>query len=528
MGDSGALLTALRFVRRLPAALRRRVGDGEALETVRRRLARRADDFLALLRDAVYAQPSHPMRRLLACAGLTHADVAALVQRDGLEGALAALYRAGVYLSADELAGRSPVVRGSERFVIAPRDLRNPLTVTHLTGRSGGSRSATPTAIALDLDALLEQLPAYRLSFVAAGGTAAWAEAVWAPPGLIGIAYNLRATVGFGRPLERWFSPVAGNARAGASYDWALRAAAVAGRSAGVRLPRPEPVDADDPAPVLAWLKEVRQRGRTPLLHLYPSAAARLSDVAVRAGLTLEGVWLSLRGEPVTPARVAAVRRAGAQVLTLYGAIECGAIGHGCLRPEAVDDMHLHTDLHAVIQPGAAGATPALPADALLLTSLRRSARLILINASLGDQATLDQRACGCPLQSYGWRTHLRHIHSFEKLTGLGMTFADAEVTPVLDEILPARFGGAPADYQLVEEETDAGGVRLRLIVDPRLGPLDDAALTDAFLDALARVSPTRRVMTLTWRAAGIVVVDRRPPIQSAAGKIMHFRRADG
>src|SRR5690606_1374585 len=127
--------------------------------------------------------------------GLTHADVTALVQRDGLEGALAALCRAGVYLTADELAGRGPVVRGRTRFTVSPSDLRSPWAQTHLTGRSSGSRSATPTAIALDLDAMLEQLSASRLSFAAAGCTAEWAEAVWAPPGSIGIVHSLRATV---------------------------------------------------------------------------------------------------------------------------------------------------------------------------------------------------------------------------------------------------------------------------------------------------------------------------------------------
>ena len=69
--------------------------------------------------------------------------------------------------------------------------------------------------------------------------------------------------------------------------------------------------------------------------------------------------------------------------------------------------------------------------------------------------------------------------------------------------------------------------MRLRLVVDPRLGPLDHEALVDTFLDALARVSSTRRLMTLGWRAAGIVRVDRRQPLTTPAGKIMHFCRAD-
>jgi hypothetical protein len=499
----------------------------QALACVRERLAQRDRDFLWLLREAVYGQASHPSRRLLARAGCTFADIEQLVRSDGVEGTLRVLYRAGVYLTADEVAGRSRVIRGSDSFDIHAADLRNPWAVSHLAGSSGGSRSGTPTAIALDLDALLDQLPAYRLSLVAAGG-ADWVEAVWAPPGSIGLAYGLRGTVAFGRPPERWFSPVDTHASAAApSYRWALWSARLAGLLAGVRLPLPEPVSPVDPQPVVAWLAAVRRRGGTPLLHLYPSAVARLCSAAERAGVDLHGVGLSLRGEPVTPARVAAARRAGAEVLSLYGAIECGAIGHGCLRPSAVDEVHLHDDLHVIIQPGSDAALSALPPDALLVTTLRRSARLILLNACLGDQATIDRRECSCPLQTYGWQTHLRGIHSFEKLTGMGMTFADAEVTPVLDQVLPARFGGDPTDYQLIEEESDDGSVRLRLVVDPRLGPLDHEALVDAFLDALARTSATRQVMTLGWRAAGIVSVDRRQPLAAPSGKIMHFRRAD-
>lgn len=524
--DRGAVAAGLRFLRGFPVALRQRVSHEQALARVQARLQQREEDFLWLVREAVYAQPAHPTRRLLERAGCGFNDLAELVHANGVEDALRVLLRAGVYLTADEVAGRCRVVRGSDSFDIRQADLRNPWAEQHLIGSSGGSRSGTATAIALDLDALLDQLPAYRLSLVAAGD-AQWVEAVWAPPGTVGLAYCLRAAVGFERLLERWFSPVSPQAgHVSPMYGWGMAGARVTARLAGVRLPPIEHADADNPTGVLAWLTAVRRRGQTPLISLYPSTAARLCNAAERAGVDLRGVRLLLRGEPVTPARVAAATRVGADVFCLYGAIECGAIGHSCMSPVAVDDVHLHDDMHAVIQPGGDAPNAALPADALLVTTLRRSARLILINACLGDQATLDRRACGCPMQAYGWRTHLHGIHSFEKLTGMGVTFADAEVTPVLDQILPARFGGRPTDFQLIEEESSDGGARLRLVVDPRLGPLDDHALIDAFLEALAQASPTRRMMTLAWRDAGVVRIERRAPMATPSGKIMHFQRA--
>ena len=48
-------------------------------------------------------------------------------------------------------------------------------------------------------------------------------------------------------------------------------------------------------------------------------------------------------------------------------------------------------------------------------------------------------------------------IRSHEKLTAGGMTLLDTDVIRLLDEVLPARFGGAPTDYQLVEHESDDG-----------------------------------------------------------------------
>ena len=48
----GDLLAGLRCLRRLPPLLRTRLGPDAALATVRQRLAKREQDFLALLRAA--------------------------------------------------------------------------------------------------------------------------------------------------------------------------------------------------------------------------------------------------------------------------------------------------------------------------------------------------------------------------------------------------------------------------------------------------------------------------------------------
>ena len=143
----------------------------------------------------------------------------------------------------------------------------------------------------------------------------------------------------------------------------------------------------------------------------------------------------------------------------------------------------------------------------------------------MGDRAVVRLRACGCPLEALGWTTHLHSIRSFEKLTAGGMTFLDADVIRVLDEVLPARFGGAPTHYQLVEEETPDGRPRIRLLVHPAVGPLDAGAVARAFLDAIGAGSGTERVMAIVWRDADLLRVEREPPLTTASGKILHLHR---
>jgi hypothetical protein len=140
----------------------------------------------------------------------------------------------------------------------------------------------------------------------------------------------------------------------------------------------------------------------------------------------------------------------------------------------------------------------------------------------MGDCATVTERRCGCPMEALGWRTHLRAIRSFEKLTAGGMTFIDTDVIRVLEQILPGRFGGSPVDYQLIEEETEDGRPRLRLLVHPRIGPLDSVAVESAFLDEIGAGSGSERIMALQWREGRMLRVEREPPRAGATGKILH------
>ncbi len=201
-----------------------------------------------------------------------------------------------------------------------------------------------------------------------------------------------------------------------------------------------------------------------------------------------------------------------------------GQVGEACVAPVGADDLHLMEDMHAVIQPGSEGPARGLPANALLLSSLRRTAPLIFLNVSLGDSATLDRRQCGCPMETHGWTRHLSDVRSFEKLTSAGMTFLDVDVIRILDETLPAASGACPASTSSSRRSAPTGGPACGSSSTRPSAPLDPAAVREAFLVALASGSESDRSMAATWREAGLVDVERRPPMTETIGKILHLR----
>jgi hypothetical protein len=517
IGDAAA---GARLLWNLPAFLRVPVRVERARALLEERLAHREANFLALVRTLVYQHARSPYLGLLKLAGCEYGDLERLVQREGIEGTLQVLLERGVYLTVDEFKGRRPAVRGGATLPINLEDLRNPTSADHLLFHTSGSRGA-PSPVPIDLADLRDNAVNTRLVLEARGG-ARWHVAHWGVPGSAAMARILEFSV-CGAPAIRWYSQVDPSAPGvHPRYRWSVRAMRLASRLAGVPLPLPVHVSHAAPLPIAEWLAAVLRAGRTPLLHTFPSSAVRLCRAAMEAGVDVRGAQFSLGSEPTTAARLAVIAQAGAVAVPHYATHECYFLAYGCLAPAAPDDLHFLHDRLALIQPGARSST-ALPPRALLITSLRPTAPLILLNVSLGDQAALGPRRCGCPLERLGWTTHLHTVRSYEKLTAGGMTFLDTDVIRVLEEVLPARFGGGATDYQLVEEEGEHGQPRLSLLVHPALGELDSAAVAETFLSAIGSRSGAAQVMALQWRQAGVLRVERRPPRATSSGKIQHL-----
>lgn len=495
----------------------------EARTVLRGRFHRREDDFAALIRRCVYLHEGSPYRPLLAHAGVEAGDVERLIRQEGVEGTLQALYREGIYLTLDEFKGRRPVRRGSASIAVTQEALRNPAASVHMLFHTSG-RTGRTHVVGIDLAQIRYEAVDLKLFFGARGGDE-WVHGIYGVPGSSIVRVVLRVG-SLGAPLLRWFSQIDPAApELDSRYRWSACLMRVGGRLAGVPIPPPEFAPLERPRRVVSWLAEALEQGRTPNLWSYTSSAVRVCDDAAAAGIRLDGAQFTLLGEPLTAARLAVIRRAGADAASYYSSIDSGHIAYACQAPVYVDDLHLLHDLYVVVQPvdGPMAPDAALPPDALLVSTVNPAAPFVMLNVSLGDRGIIEERRCGCPLERLGWTKHLHTVRSHEKVTAGGMTFHDADMVRVLEEVLPARFGGAPTHYQLVEDEDHEGRPRLRLLVHPAVGPINTAAVAEAFLAAVGSDAGPDRVVELAWRDGRFLQIERTPPRVVSGGKILHL-----
>jgi hypothetical protein len=506
-----------RLTRDAPRSLRTPITAEQAAAVVKRRLATREARFLGLLERAVYGHPASPYRQLLLTAGCELGDLETLVAQEGLEGTLARLLESGVYLTFDEFKGRKAAVRGSQRLEFSESDFDNPRLAFHVEARSGGTRGAG-TSVKIALPYVAQLAASTALAFDVHD---LWRHdhAIWLHGGFAGIIPMLLYAK-LGRGPIAWFYPVEPlptKAHLGARY------LSVLGRRFGHRLPVPAFFDLQDPGRMATWLADRVAEGSSIYLTTYASSAVRVSLAAAAMRRSLDRVCFITLGEPFTDAKQEIVTASGARALVRYAFTEAGIIGYRCGTPEASDDLHLFTDCYGVIQRSRAVQDADATIQAILYTSLLAKAPKILLNVESGDYGLIERRECGCGFGALGLHDHISRIRSFEKLSGEGQTFVQADLLRVLEEALPARFGGTSADYQVLEEEGHDGILRLILVVSPVVGPVDEAALRQTFLDELGRDGGYAPLAAGIWRRAGTVVVRRQMPVATKAGKILPF-----
>ncbi len=517
------------FAARLREALRHPITPEDARAIVRRRMAERETNFLRMVEGAVFQNPRSPYLPLLARAGCGLGDLQDMVRARGLERTLEALRAAGVYVTLEEFKGRSTaIVRGAQVTPVRSHDFDNPGTATEFHGQSGGT-TGPGVKVGLSVDNMVAQSPNLLLAYEAHGllgvPIAQWRGML---PNTAAINNMFRGGALIGHVHAKWFSP--------SPAEWRLRRLNPrlltwfiigVGRLAGARLPWPQQVGFDRAIVVARWVAETVAAHGGAHLRCTASMALRVSVAARGRGIGLAGATMVVGGEPVTPAKAAEIRRSGARCIPAYSCAEAGAIGYGCAGPVGVDDVHVFKDLHAVIQAPRqiAGSWATIPA--FYFTTLHPGAPKILLNAEIGDYGIFESRPCGCALEGHGFTDHLREIRSFGLLTTEGTMLLASDMVRVLEEVLPARFGGSPLDYQMVEEEDGDGFTRLNLLVHPRIHIANEEEVVRTVFEHLGR---SNRVNRSLWTEAGTMRVKRMEPAASASQKFipLQFARRPG
>jgi hypothetical protein len=501
----------------------------EARARIERRMAERDLNFLRLIERGIFGYRKSPYLPLLKFAGCEMGDIKTMVRTDGLEKTLHRLRDAGVYIGFEEFKGRQPVVRGGQVIPTHPHSFDNPFLSSAYKTESSGTTGAQ-TRVETDLEHLAAQSTHLMLARQAHGvldvPTALWRGIL---PDGSGINNLLRAAH-LGKYPQKWFSPlVAANLKPALKYKYNLATytTVILGRLLGKPMPWPEMVGIEDALVVARWASQTLKDDGRCLILAPVSRALRVCIAAREAGLDLSGATFMIAGEPPTPAKVKGIESTGARFFPTYGLAEAGRIGMGCARPIDCNDLHLLKDAFAIIQKPRQVAGSEILVEAFNITSLLLTAPKLMLNVEIDDYGILESRSCGCPLETLGFSEHLREIRSFSKLTGEGVTLVGSEMVRILEEVLPARFGGSPLDYQLLEEEDSQGFTRLSLLVNPSLAIADEQAVIDAVLQAMEKSSVGADSASAIWKQANTLRVKRQKPVWTARGKLMPLHLAN-
>lgn len=345
-------------------------------------------------------------------------------------------------------------------------------------------------------------------------------------PDQTGINNNLRHALS-GRVAKKWFSPITKqDYKPSLKNRLATQYIITMARLLGVPIPMPEPVPLDRAIRIARWVAKTLETHGACLIRTHVSMAVRICIAAGKEGLNLTGATFMGGGEPPTPAKVAQITISGARWIPTYFFTEVGVVGIGCARPVEGNDLHFLKDGLALIQFPSQVPGSEIVVDAFCFTTLLPSAPKIMLNVAIDDYGTIENRSCGCPLESYGFTDHLLHVRSFRKLTGEGVTLVGNEMVHILEEVLPARFGGSPTDYQLLEEEDEQGFTRLSLLVSPSVGAIDEEVIINAVMEGLERSSVAADLARVIWNQAKILRVKRMEPFWTERGKLMPLHLA--
>jgi len=513
----------LRFATGLRQFLSTPFSSADCRRIIEESLRGRERNFLDLLKRGVFGYPKSPYLALMKWAGVEYGDIERMVAGDGVEGTLERLFDAGVHVGLEEAKGRRPIERPGLTVEVTDGDFDNPLSKRHYEVQTGGS-TGTPRRAVIDFG-MLAYDTACKFVFHQAHGLEARPFATWRaiPPGSSGLK-NALASVKFGYPMERWFSPMPVSWKPDTFKSAVFTTYAVyAPRLWGCRIPAPEHVPVDEAGRIAGWLAEKVRLGSPAFFSVPANQAARVCIAAKDSGLDISGTVFRVGGEPFTLAKLRLLEELGARSVSSWSMAEAGSLAGGCAAREVLDEVHLFSGKIAVFQRPKLISDGESQVDALYLTTLLTTSPKIMLNLDTGDYGVLSKRRCGCPLEHLGLDVHLHTIRNYEKLTTAGMHFMGGEFVTLVEEVLPGKHGGQPTDYQFVEEE-QGPVTRVSVVISPRAGGVDEEAVLRTVLEFLGARSRGDRAMARHWQEGHVLRVVRAEPYVTAAGKIPPLR----
>ncbi len=487
---------------------------------IRDQFLHRETHFLRLLREAVYNNPRNPLYVLLREARCEIADVEEMVRTKGLEPSLEILRKAGVWVSQAEFKGDIPILRSGVELRCSPGDFVNPqVSSAWNTATSGttGTPATVPVSVASRAHFECHQALAYEEFGVRERHHLSLHAILPAPYGVTRtIWHDLR-----GYRVQHWYA-IPGSRKESPFYRAATRLLLAELRMMGVYTPPLSFLPHDDFSPVARDIAEARSRGKLSFISGPASSCTRVASAAIDRHLDISGARFFTMGEGLSPAKSDVIRAAGAESYACYWANELGLIGFGCPHCEGQNTVHLFRDSLALVSYRKFAPSVGAEVSSLLFTTLLPSCPLFFINMELGDHGTIEKAECNCRFSRLGLDTIISEIFSFTKVTSFGTALPAADFVRILESVLPARFGGAPSDYQLVEQEQGSDS-RLVLRVNPRLGEVPVEKIRECFLDEVKKMFGGSLTVSM-WSHAGVVRVVAAPPIAGRTGKVLPIR----
>jgi hypothetical protein len=301
----------------------------------------------------------------------------------------------------------------------------------------------------------------------------------------------------------------------------ANRAIALAAVLSRGTLPRPVHVPSDRPERVVAWVVDALARNGRAIGSGFTSSWVTASTFAVEHGQRFDGLVLFLFGEPLTAGKAQAIVASGARVANAYGFMQQGQVGMSCPAMQS-EEVHLWDRDHAVIHRDRSGPDGA-QVPALCFTSLSLEAPGVWLNVENDDTAAIERGVeCDCLLGRIGMTTRLRSIRGISKVVAGGTTVVGELFETLVEQALPARFGGGPTDYQFMESEAGDQSTVISLRIHPRLGAVDQEQALALVRTALQR-SENGAMASAVW--ASRLQVVRLAPTVTPAGKLLAFER---